>query len=159
MLADKREDAGDHPERRDAAPPLHRPPCLLLPQQESQEVRIIPMANYYLTSFMHFLRKVRSRLYSRLYSERDYHHVIRKSDLKAVVENKLKEILPFSEEFERYIRTYIHTYHTTLKICLIDEIKYIRRRLEKLSWDTIERKTSFAESQSNRRRNRYITII
>lgn len=50
---------------------------------------------------MHFLRKVRSRLYSRLYSERDYHHVIRKSDLRAVVENKLKEVLPFSEEFER----------------------------------------------------------
>ena len=52
-------------------------------------------------------RKVRSRLYSRLYSERDYHHVIRKSDLKAVVENKLKEILPFSEEFERYIQSFI----------------------------------------------------
>lgn len=77
-------------------------------------------------------RKVRSRLYSRLYSERDYHLVIRKSDLKAVVENKLKEVLPFSEEFER---------------------------LEKLSWDTIERKTSFAESQSNRRRNRYKDIV
>ena len=73
---------------------------------------------------MHFLRKVRSRLYSRLYSERDYHHVIRKSDLKAVVENKLKEILPFSEEFERYIE---HTYSTTLKIGLIDKINYMRR--------------------------------
>ena len=105
---------------------------------------------------MHFLRKVRSRLYSRLYSERDYHHVIRKSDLKAVVENKLKEILPFSEEFERYIE---HTYSTTLKIGLIDKINYMRRRLEKLSWDTIERKTSFAESLSNRRRNRYYSII
>lgn len=28
-------------------------------------------------------------------------------------------------------------------------------RLEKLSWDTIERKTSVAETQSNKRRNRY----
>ena len=50
---------------------------------------------------MHFPRKVRSRLYSRLYSQRDYHNVIRKSDFRAVVENKLKEALPFSEEFER----------------------------------------------------------
>ena len=72
-------------------------------------------------------RKVRSRLYSRLYSEDRYHAAIRKSDFKLVVENKLKDPVPFAVEFES---------------------------LEKLSWDTIERKTSIAEAQPNRRRNR-----
>jgi len=77
-------------------------------------------------------RKVRSRLYSRLYSQERYQNVIKKSELKYFVENKLREVLPFAEEFER---------------------------LEKLSWDTIERKTSIAESQANRRRNRYKDIV
>ena len=41
VLADKWEDAGDHPERRPAPPHRRRPPHLLLPQQESQEVIMI----------------------------------------------------------------------------------------------------------------------
>ena len=46
-------------------------------------------------------RKVRSRLYSRLYSQERYQNVIKKSELKYFVENKLREVLPFAEEFER----------------------------------------------------------
>jgi len=77
-------------------------------------------------------RKVRSKVYKRLYSQERYQNPIKKSDLKYYVENKLKEALPFSEEFER---------------------------LGKLSLDTIERKTSISEAQSNRRRNRYKDIV
>lgn len=78
------------------------------------------------------VRRVRSRLYSRLYSQERYQRVIKISDFKNIMELKLKEDAPFSDEFER---------------------------LEKLAWDTIERRTSVAEIPSNRRRNRYKDIF
>jgi len=78
------------------------------------------------------VRRVRSRLYSRLYSQERYQKVIKISDFKNIMELKLKEDAPFSDEFER---------------------------LEKLAWDTIERRTSVAEIPSNRRRNRYKDIF
>ena len=75
-----------------------------------------------------WLFRVRSRLYSRLYSQERYQNTIRKSEFKELMEMKMKEPIPFSSEFER---------------------------LEKLSFDTIEYKTCIAELPSSRRRNRY----
>ena len=53
------------------------------------------------------VRRVRSRLYSRLYSQERYQKVIKISEFKNVMELKLKEDAPFSEEFERLV--YVHT--------------------------------------------------
>ena len=47
------------------------------------------------------VRRVRSRLYSRLYSQERYQKVIKISDFKNIMELKLKEDAPFSDEFER----------------------------------------------------------
>jgi len=81
---------------------------------------------------LHNINRVRSRLYSRLYSQERYQNVIRKSDFKQLMEIKMKEPVPFTTEFDR---------------------------LEKLACDTIERKTCVAEMPSSRRRNRYKDIV
>ena len=60
------------------------------------------------------------------------------------------------KKYSRFQRNLKGRYKYFTTFSRIDKIKFIHRRLEKLSWDTIERKTSFAESQSNRRRNRYL---
>jgi len=74
------------------------------------------------------ISRVRSRLYSRLYSQERYQNTIRKSEFRELMEMKMKEPVPFSTEFDR---------------------------LEKLSFDTIEHKTCVAELPPSRRRNRY----
>eukprot|EP00092_Neocalanus_flemingeri_P024839 GFUD01026935.1.p1 GENE.GFUD01026935.1~~GFUD01026935.1.p1 ORF type:complete len:479 (-),score=121.39 GFUD01026935.1:192-1628(-) len=76
--------------------------------------------------------RIRSRLYSRLYSQERYQNPIRKSEFKDVMEMKMNESVPFATEFDR---------------------------LEKLACDTIERKTCVAEFPSSRRRNRYKDIV
>jgi len=78
------------------------------------------------------INRVRSRLYSRLYSQERYQNTIRKSEFKDLMEIKMKEPVPFATEFDR---------------------------LEKLAWDTIERKTCVAELAGSRRRNRYKDIV
>ena len=90
------------------------------------------------------VRRVRSRLYSRLYSQERYQKVIKISDFKNIMELKLKEDAPFSDEFERSVYVHLGICRFSLNIL----------RLEKLAWDTIERRTSVAEIPSNRRRNR-----
>ena len=91
-------------------------------------VCVVGMVCYYQRkSPLKQISRVRSRLYSRLYSQERYQNSIRKSEFKEWMEMKMKEHVPFSTEFER---------------------------LEKLSFDTIEYKTSVAELPSSKRRNR-----
>jgi len=90
------------------------------------------MCYYQRKSPLKKISRVRSRLYSRLYSQERYQNSIRKSEFKEWMEMKMKEPVPFSTEFER---------------------------LEKLSFDTIEYKTSVAELPSSKRRNRYRDIV
>ena len=47
------------------------------------------------------VRRVRSLLYSRLYSQERYQKVIKISDFRSLMERKLKEEVPFSDEFDR----------------------------------------------------------
>ena len=76
-----------------------------LKMYSEEEELLIVCPNLHITvSSLHvgnLRRKVRSRLYSRLYSQERYQNVIKKSELKYFVENKLREVLPFAEEFER----------------------------------------------------------
>lgn len=81
---------------------------------------------------IHKLTRVRSRLYSRLYSQERYQLPIRKEDLQSLVQRELESLQPFSQEFER---------------------------LEQMSFDTIQRKTTVAELSTNRKRNRYNDIV
>jgi len=81
---------------------------------------------------IHKLTRVRSRLYSRLYSQERYQLPIRRADLAELVKRELDTIQPFCQEFER---------------------------LERMSFDTIQRKTTVAELSSNRKRNRYNDIV
>jgi hypothetical protein len=81
-----------------------------------------------LQSFLtNLLLRFRYQLYSRLYSQERYQNPIRKAEFNDLMAIKMKEPAPFSTEFDR---------------------------LEKLSCDTIERKTCMAELPSSRRRNR-----
>lgn len=99
VLADQREDAGNHSQRSHAPPSLNCSPHMLLSQQESQEVND---SSFKVSKpFNSISRKVRSRLYSRLYSQDRYVNVIKKSEFKSFLENKLNEPLPFADEFDR----------------------------------------------------------
>lgn len=55
------------------------------------------------------VRRVRSRLYSRLYSQDRYQKVIKISDFKNLMEQKLKEDVPFSDEFDRSVHLNIRS--------------------------------------------------
>ena len=101
---------------------------VLLPEEKSVEKnkQVRPIVSRNICANLFFCR-VRSRLYSRLYSQERYQNTIRKSEFKELMEMKMKEPVPFSTEFDR---------------------------LEKLSFDTIEHKTCVAELPLSRRRNR-----
>lgn len=81
---------------------------------------------------IHRLTRVRSRLYSRLYSQERYQLPVRKCDLIERVEKELHNPEPFAQEYDR---------------------------LERLAFDTIQRRTNVAELPSSRRRNRYNDIV
>jgi len=73
------------------------------------------------------VRRVRSRLYSRLYSQDRYQRPVKRAEFWRALEPQPGETEAFAGEFEQ---------------------------LEKLAWDTIECSTSVAELPANRRRNR-----
>jgi len=81
---------------------------------------------------IHKLTRVRSRLYSRLYSQERYQIPISKESLQDVVQNECNNANPFQQEFDR---------------------------LERMCADTLQRKTTVAELASNKKRNRYNDIV
>lgn len=78
------------------------------------------------------ISRVRSRVYSRLYSQERYQHPVKKSQLAEIIQERMLEEEPFGGEFQR---------------------------LERLASDTIQRRTEVAELPGNRRRNRYKDIV
>jgi len=77
-------------------------------------------------------KRVRSRLYSRLYSQDMYHQPVKKVELEQFMEIKMKESDPFRQEFDR---------------------------LDKLASDTIQRATMIAEMPAMKKRNRLGNVI
>jgi len=78
------------------------------------------------------ISRVRSRVYSRLYSQERYQLPLRTNQLDQIIQDNMRDDEPFSGEFQR---------------------------LERLACDTIQRRTEIAELPSNRRRNRYKDIV
>jgi len=78
------------------------------------------------------ISRVRSRLYSRLYSQERYQHPVHTAHLPKLIQERQAEEEPFHGEFQR---------------------------LERLASDTIQRRTEVAELPASRRRNRYKDIV
>jgi len=78
------------------------------------------------------ISRVRSRVYSRLYSQERYQLPVRTTQLNQIIQENMRDDDPFSGEFQR---------------------------LERLACDTIQRRTEIAELPANRRRNRYKDIV
>merc|ERR1719334_507148 len=78
------------------------------------------------------INRMRSQVYSRLYSQERYQHPVKISQLSQVIQEEMTEAEPFGVEFQR---------------------------LERLAADTIHRRASIAELPGNKRRNRYKDIV
>jgi len=78
------------------------------------------------------ISRVRSRVYSRLYSQERYQLPVKTNQLAQIIQENMRDDEPFSGEFQR---------------------------LERLACDTIQRRTEIAEMPANRRRNRYKDIV